>query len=95
MSGAAAADAAAPFPHPASSRRGIAAVNGVIRIRLTPRPTIGVLVTLNQLKVFVLVVRLGSMRAAFQLKYVRTHWEKRQAVFSPKFNRFVRDHVLG
>lgn len=38
---------------------------------------------------------LGSMRAAFRLKYVRTHWEKRQAVFSPKFNRFVRDHVLG
>src|SRR4051812_2660394 len=33
---------------------------------------------------------LGSMRAAFQLRYVRTHWEKRQAVFSPKFNRFVR-----
>jgi hypothetical protein len=38
---------------------------------------------------------LGSMRAAFQLKYVRTHWEKRQAVFSPKFNRFVRDQILG
>lgn len=38
---------------------------------------------------------LGSMRAAFQLRYVRTHWEKRQAVFSPKFNRFVREEVLG
>lgn len=37
---------------------------------------------------------LGSMRAAFQLKYVRTHWERRQAVFSPKFNRFVRDEIL-
>jgi len=38
---------------------------------------------------------LGSMRAAYQLKYVRTHWEKRQAAFSPKFNRFVRDEILG
>lgn len=37
---------------------------------------------------------LGSMRSAFQLKYVRTHWERRQAVFSPKFNRFVREEVL-
>ncbi|MGL4419233.1 MAG: hypothetical protein ACRCZF_01085 [Gemmataceae bacterium] len=37
---------------------------------------------------------LGSMRAAFQLKYVRTHWEKRQAVFSARFNSFVRDHIL-
>ena len=37
---------------------------------------------------------LGSMRAAFQLKYVRTHWERRQAAFSPKFNQFVRDEVL-
>lgn len=37
---------------------------------------------------------LGSMRAAFQLRYVRTHWELRQAVFSPKFNRFVREEVL-
>ena len=24
---------------------------------------------------------LGSMRAAFQLKYVRTHWERRPTVF--------------
>lgn len=38
---------------------------------------------------------LGSMRAAFQLKYVRTHWEKRQAVFSPKFNQFVREQILA
>jgi hypothetical protein len=38
---------------------------------------------------------LGSMRAAFQLRYVRTHWETRQAAFSPKFNRFVRDAILG
>ena len=38
---------------------------------------------------------LGSMRAAFQLKYVRTHWETRQAVFSPKFNQYVRDEILG
>jgi hypothetical protein len=37
---------------------------------------------------------LGSMRAAFQLKYVRTHWERRQAVFSSKFNSFVRDQIL-
>jgi hypothetical protein len=38
---------------------------------------------------------LGSMRAAFQLKYVRTHWEKRSAVFSPKFNAFVREKILA
>lgn len=38
---------------------------------------------------------LGSMRAAFALKYVRTHWELRQAAFSPKFNRFVREDVLS
>jgi hypothetical protein len=38
---------------------------------------------------------LGSMRAAFGLKYVRTHWEIREASFSPKFNRFVREEVLG
>jgi hypothetical protein len=38
---------------------------------------------------------LGSMRAIFQIKYVRTHWEKRQEVFSPKFNRFVRDEILS
>ncbi len=38
---------------------------------------------------------LGSMRAAFQLRYVRTHWEKRQAVFSASFNRFVRDEIIG
>jgi hypothetical protein len=38
---------------------------------------------------------LGSMRAAFQLRYVRTHWERRQAVFSPKFNRFVREAILS
>ncbi len=37
---------------------------------------------------------LGSMRAAFALRYVRTHWELRQAAFSPKFNRFVREEVL-
>lgn len=37
----------------------------------------------------------GSMRAAFRLRYVRTHWEKRQAVFSAKFNRYVRDEILG
>lgn len=37
---------------------------------------------------------LGSMRAAFQLKYVRTHWERRQAVFSSKFNAFVRSQIL-
>lgn len=38
---------------------------------------------------------LGSMRAAFQLKYVRTHWERRSAVFSPKFNAFVREKILA
>jgi hypothetical protein len=38
---------------------------------------------------------LGSMRAAFQLRYVRTHWETRQAVFSPKFNKYVREEILG
>ncbi len=38
---------------------------------------------------------LGSMRAAFALKYVRTHWELRQASFSPKFNRFVHEEVLA
>jgi hypothetical protein len=38
---------------------------------------------------------LGSMRAAFQMKYVRTHWETRQAVFSPKFNTYVREEILG
>jgi hypothetical protein len=38
---------------------------------------------------------LGSMRAAFQLRYVRTHWEKRQAVFSASFNRFVREQIIG
>jgi hypothetical protein len=38
---------------------------------------------------------LGSMRSAFQLKYVRTHWELRQSVFSPKFNAFIRDEVIG
>ncbi len=37
---------------------------------------------------------LGSMRSAFQLKYVRTHWEIRQDVFSPKFNRFIREEIL-
>lgn len=37
---------------------------------------------------------LGSMRAAFKLKYVRTHWEKRQAVFSGKFNAFVQAEIL-
>jgi DNA-binding transcriptional LysR family regulator len=39
-------------------------VNGVIRIRLSRRPRLRLSVTLNQLKVFVLVVRLGSLRAA-------------------------------
>jgi hypothetical protein len=38
---------------------------------------------------------LGSMRAAFQLRYVRTHWEKRQDVFSSKFNTFARTQILG
>jgi hypothetical protein len=38
---------------------------------------------------------LGSMRAAFQLRYVRTHWERRQAVFSAGFNAFIRQEVLG
>ncbi len=37
---------------------------------------------------------LGSMRQAFRLRYVRTHWERRQAVFAPTFNRFVREQVL-
>lgn len=37
---------------------------------------------------------LGSMRAAFRLKYVRTHWEVRENSFSSKFNRFVREEVL-
>jgi hypothetical protein len=37
---------------------------------------------------------LGSMQSAFQLKYVRTHWEKRQQVFSNKFNQFIRDEIL-
>lgn len=37
---------------------------------------------------------LGSMRAAFQLPYVRTHWEKRQAVFSASFNRFVKEQII-
>jgi hypothetical protein len=37
---------------------------------------------------------LGSMRAAFQLRYVRTHWERRQAVFSSKFNTFIREKIL-
>ena len=41
------------------------------------------------------VSMLGSMRAAFQLKYVRTHWEKRQPAFSPKFNRYVRDQIVS
>lgn len=38
---------------------------------------------------------LGSMRAAFQLKYVRSHWQTREQVFSPRFNAFVRDQILG
>ena len=38
---------------------------------------------------------LGSMRAAFQLKYVRTHWERRSVVFSPRFNAFVREKILA
>lgn len=38
---------------------------------------------------------LGSMRAAFRLRYVRTHWERRQAMYSPRFNRFVREVVLA
>lgn len=38
---------------------------------------------------------LGSMRAAFALRYVRTHWELRQAAFSPKFNQFVRDEIIN
>ncbi|CAN5608050.1 hypothetical protein BH11PLA2_BH11PLA2_06610 [soil metagenome] len=38
---------------------------------------------------------LGSMRAAFQLRYVRTHWERRQAVFSSGFNNFVREQIIG
>jgi hypothetical protein len=38
---------------------------------------------------------LGSMRAAFQLKYVRTHWEQRQSAFSSRFNQFVREDVLN
>ncbi len=37
---------------------------------------------------------LGSMRAAYRLKYLRTHWEVRQIVFTPKFNRFVREQIL-
>lgn len=37
---------------------------------------------------------LGSMRAAFRLPYVRTHWELRRAAYSPRFNRFVRESVL-
>ncbi len=37
---------------------------------------------------------LGSMKSAFALKYVRTHWELRQSVFSPKFNQFVRETIL-
>lgn len=37
---------------------------------------------------------VGSMRAAFQLRYVRTHWERRQHCFSQSFNRFVRDEIL-
>lgn len=37
---------------------------------------------------------LGSMRAAFRLRYIRTHWELRQAMYSPRFNVFVRDVVL-
>lgn len=40
------------------------------------------------------VSMLGSMRGAFQLKYVRTHWEKRQSAFSSKFNRFVKREIL-
>jgi hypothetical protein len=38
---------------------------------------------------------LGSMRAAFQLKYVRTHWEKRQSAFSSRFNTYVRTEIMG
>ena len=38
---------------------------------------------------------LGSMRAAFQLKYVRSHWERRSTVFSPRFNAFVKEKVLA
>jgi hypothetical protein len=41
------------------------------------------------------VSMLGSMRAAFQLRYVRTHWEKRQAAFSPRFNRYVEREILA
>jgi hypothetical protein len=37
---------------------------------------------------------VGSMRSAFQLRYVRTHWERRQDCFPPTFNRFVRDEIL-
>lgn len=37
---------------------------------------------------------LGSMRAAFRLRYVRTHWELRQDMYSPRFNAFVRAAVL-
>lgn len=38
---------------------------------------------------------LGSMRAAFQLRYVRTHWAKRQSVFSASFNRFVQQEIIN
>lgn len=38
---------------------------------------------------------VGSMRSAFQLRYVRTHWERRQSCFSTGFNRFVREQILA
>ena len=37
---------------------------------------------------------VGSMRSAFRLRYVRTHWERRQDCFPPTFNAFVRDEIL-
>jgi hypothetical protein len=37
---------------------------------------------------------LGSMRSAFQLRYVRTFWERRPWAFSTAFNEFVRTEVI-
>ena len=38
---------------------------------------------------------VGSMRAAFRMRYLRTHWERRQDCFSTGFNQFVRSEILN
>jgi hypothetical protein len=41
------------------------------------------------------VSMVESMKESFRLRYVRTHWERRQACYTPTFNRFVKEQILG